>query len=341
MIGKMKPYHVVGAALAVVLTGGCGVGNAMEMVFHPSTPPSPSTSVEASRAQASAATTYQIDDSRGSKAEASQPKVASRPPAGKNGDIVGRWDGKIDLPKPSKDDPMAQMAGSMAKMFLGSLSLEFRPDSTFTLNVMVPIEGTYTREGRNLTLKPKTIAGLTEAEATKLSKSKGMATREIKLLKGTISANGRSISIKGDDQKGGDLVFARAAPEKPVVSSVKADERPFVGTWRGEVDVHPSATATAEEKERALMTARMLKDTLNLQLRADNTFKMRMMMELEGRWSVKGGKVVLKVTGLAGMGRPTSGTSEPLELIISEGGNSLTASKKDADGTESLTFRRG
>ena len=341
MIGKMKPYHVVGAALAVVLTGGCGVGNAMDMVFHPSTPLSSSASPEAPHMEARAAAIYQTDDSRGSKAVAAQPKVASRPPAGKNVDIVGRWDGKLDLPKTAKDDPMAQMAGSMAKMFLGSLSLEFRPDSTFTLNIMVPIEGTYTRVGRNLTLTPKTMAGLTEAEAIKLGKAEGKTPREIKALKGTISANGATISLQGDAQHKGDLQFRRAAPEKPVVPSVNAAERPFVGHWKGDVDMQPSPSASAADKEKAQMAERMLKATLELQLRADNTFKMRMVMELEGRWSVKGGKVVLKVTGLAGMGPPTSGTSEPLELIISEGGNTLTASKKDADGTESLTFRRG
>lgn len=341
---SMKPWSVVCAALAVVLSGGCAAGTALQMALHPSDS-SESPRPSAAHAETAAAAQYAVDDDQQYAADddheiPNEAEIAPVSSTGERSGVVGRWKGKLEAPKDGAEGPMAQMAVGMAKMFLGSLSLELRPDHTFSLNVFVPIEGTYRLEGRSITLTPKTVAGLTEAEAKEMGKAEGKPAKPLKPLKGTIAANGASISLEADDEQGGNLLFERAKPEPPVVSKVSADEKPLVGRWRGSVDVQIPASATDEERKKAAVAARMLHESLELTLRADRRFTLRMMMELEGHWRVSKGQVVLNVDGLAGMGKADSSSSEPVELTIGEGGALLSATKKRPTGTETLSFRR-
>lgn len=342
----MRLDHIVGAAFAVLLAGGCAAGDAMHMALHPSDPVAPSVGAEAATAQHEAEALYQVDVDPssepvvGNSKHAGPPKVTSKVGTGANAGIVGKWSGKIDMPKSGKDDPMGKMAESMAQLFLGGLSLELRSNNTFVLNVMVPIEGTYARSGRNLTLTPTMVAGMTQDEARKMRQADGKATPEMKPMRGSIAADGSNIVLQTDNKKEGELVFRRAAPEKPVVATVTSSEKALVGAWKGSVSMAVPPNASAAEREKAEMGMRVLNGTLELELRANNTFKMRMMMELEGKWSVKSGKVRLDVTGLAGMGPSTSSKGDPLELTVADSGRSLEVHKKGPGGTESMTFKR-
>ena len=342
----MRLDHIVGAAFAVLLAGGCAAGDAMHMALHPSDPVASPVATEAATAQHEAEALYQVDVDPssepvvGNSKHVGPPKVTSKVGTGASADIVGKWSGKIDMPKSGKDDPMGKMAESMAQMFLSGLSLELRPDNTFVLNMMVPIQGTYSRKGNSLTLTPTLVAGMTPEEAKKLRKADGKPVPDMKPMSGRIAANGASISLLSENKKDGELVFRRAAPEKAVVATVSASEKPYVGHWKGTVQMDAPPSASAEEKQKADLSMKMLNDSLELHLRANNTFTMRMMMELEGKWRSKGGKLVLDVTGLAGMGPATSTKGDPLELTVVEGGKALQVSKKGTNGTEAMTFRR-
>lgn len=346
----MRLEQIVGAAFAALLMGGCAAGEAMQMALHPSDAPSSLVVTETAATVADGEALYQVDADPASEPVLAAPKTASGPKptsktgpsvgSGKNADIVGKWSGKIDMPKGEKNDPMAKMAESMAQLFLGGLSLELRADNTFVLNVMVPIEGTYTRSGRNLTLTPQKVAGMTQAEAKKMREAEGKPSPDMGPMRGSIAADGRSIALRPDDKKEGDLVFRRAAPEKPVVATVSAAEKPLVGAWKGSVSMPVPPKASAAEREKALMGMKVLNETLELELRADNTFKLRLMLELEGKWSVKSGKVRLDVTGMSGMGPATSSKGDPLELTIAASGQALEVRKQGPGGTEAMTFKR-
>lgn len=260
-----------------------------------------------------------------SKTEAS--KAEAR--VGKNADIIGRWDGKVIISKTAKLGQMTERDLKKSPLFL-----ELRSDSTFLLNLLLPIKGTYTRNDRNITLSAKTMGGMTRAEQAEWDKFKGKATRFPGPLKGTIRATDVSFSFRS----GCTLVFKRAVPEKPVATTVKPDEKPFVGRWRGDIYMRPSPSATEEEKHFARMYPKMLKeDSRDLTLRADNTFRLRMIVEHEGRWSVKRGKVVLMIDG--GIFNDSI-TSEPFELTVSEGGKTLSAFNEVDVKNAWMTFRR-
>ena len=50
---------------------------------------------------------------------------------------------------------------------MGDIKLEFKPGNKFAMNMMVPLEGSFTRNGRKLTLTVEKVAGVTAKEAKK------------------------------------------------------------------------------------------------------------------------------------------------------------------------------
>lgn len=253
-----------------------------------------------------------------------------------NADLIGMWKGEIQMPKAAADDPMAKMAEGMAKMLMGRLKLEIKPGNAFVLNMMFPIEGTLARKGSKLTLKPTKMMGMTPDEAKKAAAEQGAADMDMESMTATVSKDGKTITVANDKPEDGRMVFTRAPAENRIVlATVTAEEKPFVGEWKGEMSGGGPAGATAEEKKQAEAMLKVMNSGLGLTLRADNTFTMNMMMELEGKWKAKGGKVTLELLELAGMGG-NQAQNDPVVFQATDGGKTLRATKEG----QTITFRK-
>lgn len=254
--------------------------------------------------------------------------------------IVGKWKGEIEMPKASKDDPMAEFGSAFAKMFLGNLTLEFTENDRFKMTMMgIPVEGKVERKGLELTLTAETAAGMPMDEARK----NNPATPKNDKMSATIAEDGSKIAIKGTDDKTGEpgMVFTRwkDEPKKDVKSTVSAEEEKVLGTYKPDVQASKPANMDAKAAEEWKM-GEMLLASATLDLRADNTFTLNLMLEMEGSWKIQGGRVVLHMEKLAGLpddGKSTS-KSDDLNLLIKSDG-SLEADKAGPEG-QKLIFRK-
>jgi hypothetical protein len=264
----------------------------------------------------------------------SQPASAAAP----NADLLGSWKGEIKMEEPKKDDPSAAFAG-LAKAMLGNIKLEFKDGNRFAMNMMIPFEGSYTRSGRKLTLKVEKVMGMTPEEAAKMS-GKGMPADANKPMNAELSADGKTITVKNDKSMpgSGEITF-RKAGTTAVKSTVNSAEQKFVGEYKGFADIPKNAAKN--EKERRAME--MLKDSMSLELRADNTYALNIMLGFEGKWKLAGDRILLDVgdMGLAQAftGKESvNGKSKPMELLVTADGGLKLVDDDPKKG--SVTFRR-
>lgn len=112
--------------------------------------------------------------------------------------VIGKWKGEVAMPK--SDDPGSQMANAMASMFASAINLELKSDKTFTLNLFISIEGTWSMAGNTVTLTPKAAAGM---DSAKMSDQKPI---ELEL-----SGDGKTLTAKPDDSSKdqGSLTFKK------------------------------------------------------------------------------------------------------------------------------------
>lgn len=255
--------------------------------------------------------------------------------------IVGKWKGSIEMPK--SDDPAAKMAEAMASMFTSSITLEFKDDEHFSLSMMgMPMEGTYEMDGNNLTLTPKTFMGMTEEELKKTSKNNSTKADFSKPMEGKINASQTEITIVGDKASDGNMVFKRAEPEKPKEVSkptVKGMETQLVGSYSVDVNKIDVSKLKPSEKDSWPMMKSMLESS-KLVLSADNTFRLNMIVEMEGSWIATGGKLTLTPTKVMGMGASQNGNKgEILDLWVRDDGMTLESMPRASGGPE-LVFSR-
>lgn len=131
--------------------------------------------------------------------------------AGSNSRLVGKFKGEITFPASMKDDPNV----AMAKSLLANTTLELNADKTFTMTMMVPLEGHWSVSGSTVSLKIEKMMGMDPADVKKAADAKqpgamkgGEFDKPMKLM---ISDNGNKLTAideKGSDK--GSLVFTKA-----------------------------------------------------------------------------------------------------------------------------------
>ncbi len=126
--------------------------------------------------------------------------------------LVGKYKGEIGMdPKSEKDD----MAAAFAKALLGNLSLELKADKTFSMSIMVPVEGTWSVSGDRLLLKVSKAMGMSVEDLEKGAASEGKPAADLEQMKEplefSVSSDGKTLTaIPKKGQEGqGDLVFKR------------------------------------------------------------------------------------------------------------------------------------
>jgi hypothetical protein len=234
--------------------------------------------------------------------------------------LVGKYEGKIEVAKGEED-----VAGKLAEGFssLLSMNLEIHPDNKFTLTTFgMPITGSMTVSGKSVTFTPEKIMGKTPAEFEKevASKQPNGTKPDMTPLKGTIEADGRIVVTDETQKDGGNMVFTKAPPKVVGASTVSAEEQKLVGEYKAKVD---ASKLKEEDKPMAAMF-----DSMSLTLDADNTFVMNMMMDIKGKWSLKGDVLTLKANEKDGFTSTSGG--DPQMKVGSDGSLTPLDQGKDA-----------
>lgn len=133
-------------------------------------------------------------------------------------DLIGRWDGQMQLDKSTSDNPMAKALEGMASAFT-SANLELKADKKFTLTLaMFPLEGTWRVEGGNVRLVVESVMGMTKSEVEKMSKSKepnGPGAQDILLTIGndrkTLTVSSKDMAGSTKDAPSGEYVFKKTS----------------------------------------------------------------------------------------------------------------------------------
>lgn len=252
----------------------------------------------------------------------------------KSPDIEGKWKGEIKMATGSKDDPMAKFGEAMAQMMLGNLTLEFLPGDKFKLTMMgMPIEGSYKRDGLELTLTAEKAMGMTPEELK--NNNPGFKTDK---LHATISPEGDKITVRAGDEKkeDGEMVFVRykEEPEKERKSTVAEGENSLVGSYGCEIQGDKPANMSEKEQQEWAMGEMLLKSA-TLDLYSDNTFKMTLMLEMKGTWKVENGIVKLHMETMMGMPEDAKSTSkgDDMNLRIAPGGKLIHEEKGPGGST--------
>ena len=143
--------------------------------------------------------------------------------SGADSKVVGTWKFKdIVLPASATSGPGAAFAKAMMenlKPALAGVSAEFKSDKTVTLgDASKPdqaLVADWKLDGNNLTMTPKTIGGKTPDELKNSMTAKGgnsaaTASAFNKAINGTLSEDGKTLTIEDTSGKGGSLILARA-----------------------------------------------------------------------------------------------------------------------------------
>lgn len=105
-------------------------------------------------------------------------------------------------------------------------------------------------------------------------------------------------------------------------------EAQIVGQWKADASkMNIPEGKTAQEKMGAQMAQQMLSN-MTLDLKADKTYVMNMMMNMEGNWKLENNAIVLEMTKMGNMDLSKmpkgSQQSKPLILNISSDNKTLT-----------------
>ncbi|MBX3118942.1 MAG: hypothetical protein KF784_07730 [Fimbriimonadaceae bacterium] len=267
-----------------------------------------------------------------------------------NGFLVGTWKGEVQMPELPADDPAAAIAKGMGDMLASSMQLELMDDDKFRLSALgFPIEGDFVREGNKLKLTPAKVLGMTVDEFKAMSASKGQATPDkdefTKPLTLTISMDGKELVAEPEEgqEKNGSLVFKRdtsvvkterltesgdSKSEKTLVAS--GTDMSVVGHFG--VDLRIDESKLSEKDKAELPMAKAMIEASTLDIASDKTFRMTLVVEASGNWTIEGNILTLNITHAMGM-KTTS--SEPMKLKILDGGRTLKALQSASAGTAS------
>ena len=109
-------------------------------------------------------------------------------------EIIGHW--AVDTSQPK----MAQIkkAGVFGAMALNNVNVDFRKDKTFTLTIFLPITGTYTVNGHEVTLHPTRLLGIVPTSTDQNQKPHDIV--------GTLSSDGKRLVLDPNGKSPGYFV---------------------------------------------------------------------------------------------------------------------------------------
>jgi hypothetical protein len=133
--------------------------------------------------------------------------------SGADSKLVGKYKGTMKLPAAPAGDKQAEMVAKMTEAMAKTLALELKADKTFSMTMMIPIEGTWSRSGDTLSLKVETVAGQTMESIKAMSKGRPGAAGIDKMEKPMqfkVSADGKTLTAIHEGPKAnGSMTFTK------------------------------------------------------------------------------------------------------------------------------------
>lgn len=252
--------------------------------------------------------------------------------------LMGTYKVVIDMPEGKKDDPGAEFGKAMTGMLAGGAKLEIQDGNRFKLTLMgMPVEGPYTLDGKKITLTPDKVMGMTPAEAQKMNPNGKM---DMTPMVGIVSDDFKTIEIQPDKKGQAGMKFSKEAsvPKGPIKETVNETEKAWVGEYSGNVEM-PAPKDDKEKQEQAM--AKAMAASLSLNLKADNTFTMNMMFELEGTWSAADGKIDIEPLKVLGM-ESDKNASKPNAIhgALGSDGKTITIDDPKQTGTKMVFTKK-
>ncbi len=121
-------------------------------------------------------------------------------------DAAGKWTGKLETGSNVSEGDLEK-----ASQVVGSVSLDLRKDKTYSMKMIVPIEGTWTQSGSTVSLQMTSFGGTSVAEAKKQLTAQGK-TDAGQLDKPTtlrMGADGQTMTVENTAGQVGALTFTR------------------------------------------------------------------------------------------------------------------------------------
>lgn len=140
----------------------------------------------------------------------------------KEASLVGSWKGELKMNSANPNDPMTKMLNAMSANF----TLDLKENKTFAMSMgPIPMEGTWSLAGEEVSLQTTKVMGMSVDEAEKLQAqqaakmpggnalAKSSNLREPLKLK--IESDGKlKVIPKPGEPGGGDLTFTKSEPVK-------------------------------------------------------------------------------------------------------------------------------
>lgn len=125
--------------------------------------------------------------------------------------LPGTWKinaDKMNLPGGNSGNAVQQMGANVARGMMANMTLELKGDKTFTMNMMFPMEGSWSFDGASskVSLKMTKIAG------TDISKMPNANAANQKPMVLTLSGDGRQLTMENPSGKPspmGEMVFEK------------------------------------------------------------------------------------------------------------------------------------
>jgi hypothetical protein len=136
-------------------------------------------------------------------------------------EVIGKWKcTNVDLPASIANNPNA----AQMKSALTSSTIEFKADKSYSMNVSVAIDGTWTVDGSTVNMTTTKVMGMDAAQFKQVveqqAKTNPMVAQQLKdnpdaldqMTKpraATLSDDGKTLTLKGTSGKGGDMAFSK------------------------------------------------------------------------------------------------------------------------------------
>lgn len=308
--------------------------------------------------RASGPTPAGYDPDKAAASGASEPAVRPRelvaakpsgpPPAGRS--IVGTYELEMPAAPAAQGDPMAAMAQGFAQMLVGSMELEISGDSKFRMFLMgITVDGRYDLKGRQIKLVADKLMGLSHEEAARLAEQTKRSPSTDRALDGfrepmvgTVAADFSRLTLHPEGRPKETMAFRRKKARTIGKATVSAAESRLLGEWRLTPDSMAAGLASAKTSEER-RAAEAILGVFSLALHRDNTYSMRIMMPIEGRWKADSATITLTPTGFMGMSLREKGVKSeglgPMVGRIASGGSQIRFAD-DKGSQPAMTFER-
>ena len=130
--------------------------------------------------------------------------------------LEGKWKlSNFSMPS-GQNAKVVQMLNAMKS----TISIEFKKDKNFSMSMVVPIEGTWNLSGDALEMTTTKVMGMDigKARQSAIDQAKNNPALQKQIesqdsnsqnFRGTLSSDGKTLTLKGNSAKGGELTFAK------------------------------------------------------------------------------------------------------------------------------------